>query len=195
MSSFICALLPSLLVMAHSTRSPSVAPHPPIAAALRQTYQQFDQRPGEGWRRIANSGAHRRAARLIDLYAANRRGLLDWQKRNLSFHAGQLYAFAGQTKFALKRFESARMPKEPPNLPIRWNAYVDATIAFLKNDRKQLKKHRDKIAAGPKFRGTIPNLNVVDALLANFGKPYAIAYRAMKNPRKKQNKPESQAKP
>lgn len=184
MSSFACALLPTLFVLADSASRPAVAPQPPIASALRQTYRQFDQRPGKGWRKLANPGQHQRAARLIDLYSANRPGLLEWQKRNLSFHAGQLYAFAGQTKLALQRFKASRIPKEPPNLPIRWNAYVDATIAFLKNDRVGLKKHRDKVAAGPKFRGTIPNLNVVDALLANFGKPYAIAYRAMKKPRR-----------
>jgi hypothetical protein len=34
----------------------------------------------------------------------------------------------------LARFEESRHMDEPPTAKDRWNAYVDATIAFLKRD-------------------------------------------------------------
>jgi hypothetical protein len=53
---------------------------------------------------------------------------------------------------------------------------VTATIAFLEGDREGLLAAREQIASGPEWEGAIPNLNVVDRLIANFGKPYSEAY-------------------
>lgn len=144
---------------------------------LRLSYQEFDQRPGEGWRKIADTGKYTEAAKLIDRYAQEKKGLKEWQQVNLRFHAGQLYALAGRKAQALARFKKSLFPKEPPNSPIRWNAYVQATIAFLERDRKKLIKYRQEIANGPKFKGSIPNLDVVDRLIEHFDKPYSAAYR------------------
>jgi hypothetical protein len=151
------------------------SPEPPKELRLR--YQDFDQRPGGGWRKIAGEGKYLEAAKLIDRYEKEKRGLEEWQHVNLRFHAGQLYAFADQKEQALARFKTALYTKEPADSPIRWNAYVRATIAFLERDRKKLTELREEIAKGPKREGVVPNLDVVDRLIENFEEPYSVAYR------------------
>lgn len=149
---------------------------------LGLSYQDFDQRPGGGWRKIADQGKHLEAARVIDRYEKEKKGLEEWQRVNLRFHAGQLYAFADKKDQALARFKTALFPKEPADSPIRWNAYVQATIAFLERDRKKLADLREEIAKGPKLQGIVPNLDVVDRLIEYFDEPYPVAYRG--KPRK-----------
>ena len=82
-----------------------------------------------------------------------------------------------------------------------WNAYVDATIAFLQRDRAALVRARARLAAVPVppdqampelVKGVLhiqlsngdimklrwpPNIDVVDGLLACYDQPYAQAYR------------------
>jgi hypothetical protein len=144
---------------------------------LEAGYEAFDQRPNEGWRKIADKGMYLEAAKLIDRYEKEKKGLLEWQRVNLRFHAGQLYAFADQKEIAIARFQTALHAKEPTNSPIRWNAYVRASIAFLERDRKKLTELRDEIAKGPKSHGVVPNLEVVDRLIEFFDEPYSVAYR------------------
>ena len=144
---------------------------------LQVSYQDFDQRPGGGWRRFADKEKYLEAAKLIDRYEKEREGLEEWQRVNLRFHAGQMYAFADRNKQAIARFKKAFLPKEPADSPIRWSAYVKATIAFLERDREKLAELRAEIAKGPKFQGVVPNLDVVDRLIKNFNDPYSVAYR------------------
>jgi tetratricopeptide (TPR) repeat protein len=139
-------------------------------------YEAFDQHPVSGWRKIADAGKYREAAGLIDRYQQETKGLVEWQRVNLRFHAGQLYAAADDKDQALARFKTALFEQEPPDAPVRWNAYVGATIAFLERDRQKLAEFREAIARGPKRQGVAPNLDVVDRLIACFDKPYAIAY-------------------
>jgi hypothetical protein len=147
---------------------------------LELSYEAFDQRPGGGWRKIADEGKHLEAAKLIDRYEKEKNGLQEWQRVNLRFHAGQLYAFANCKDQALARFKTALFAKEPADSPIRWNAYVLATIAFFERDRKQLSEMREEIAKGPKHQGVVLNLDVVDRLIEFFDEPYAVAYRGKK---------------
>jgi hypothetical protein len=59
----------------------------------------------------------------------------------------------------------------------QWNAYVNATIAFLQADNESLRLHRERLAiASAKFPINRPNLVSADRLLACFGKPYKEAY-------------------
>ena len=143
---------------------------------LELDYNAFDQTLGQGWRKLADEGTHLGAAKLLDTYFEHKDGLEDWQRINLRFHAGQLYAFAGENATALSRFKASINPSEPEDSHIRWNAYVRATIAFLEKDREQIVKMRDEIAEGPKFQGIVPNLDVVDRLVHNFDQPYSNAY-------------------
>jgi hypothetical protein len=144
---------------------------------LALDYETFDQRAGSGWRRIAEAGDFLGAAELVDRYGAERADLAEWQQLNLRFHAGQLYAFAGRTEPALARLKAALRAGEPVGSPVRWNAYVRATIAFLEWDRPRLAAYRAEIAAGPKLDGSVPNLDVVDRLIALSDEPYLVAYR------------------
>jgi hypothetical protein len=148
---------------------------PPKELAL--SYHDFDQRLGGGWRRLADQGKYLEAARLNDRYEKANQGLAEWQQVNLRFHAGQLYAFADQNDEALARFKAALVPKEPADSPIRWNAYVQATLAFLEKDREKLAALREEIAKGPKLKGVVPNLDVVDRLIHYFDETYLVAYR------------------
>lgn len=88
-----------------------------------------------------------------------------------------MYAFNNEYEIAKLRFKQSINPKEPENMPILWNAYVYATIAFLNNDMHKLKLYRGKIANGPIFNGKKTNLDVVDNLIQYFGQPYLVAYR------------------
>jgi len=110
----------------------------------------------------------------------------------LVWHEGQLRAELGQTAEAIRLFQRARRPdvllgQSQEN----WNAYVDATVAFLKGDRAALLSARARLAASPiptiterQSDGSLraskpdrqPNLDVVDGLIACFGRPYAEAY-------------------
>jgi hypothetical protein len=148
-----------------------------VPKELELNYEAFDQRPGSGWRKIADEGKYLEAAKLIDLYEREKEGLVEWQRVALRFHAGQMYASADKKELAIDRFKSTVVAKEPPDSPVRWNAYVQATIAFLEKDREKLLKLREEIAAGPKWQGKVPNLDVVDRLIEHFDQPYIVAYR------------------
>ncbi|WP_347258155.1 hypothetical protein [Methylocaldum sp.] len=73
---------------------------------LELSYETFDQRPGSGWRKIADQGKYLEAAKLIDRYEKEAKVLEEWQRVNLRFHAGQLYAAAEEKDEALARFNA-----------------------------------------------------------------------------------------
>ena len=130
---------------------------------------------------MAEKGRFLDAGILIDAYIKKHEDLDESQRVNLNFHAGQMYAFANDTETAIERFDKSTYAEEPPDLPLRWNAYVRATIAFLNKDTKRLKECREEIAAGPTFQGEKANLDVVDRLIDNFDKPYSEAYGGRRN--------------
>ena len=157
---------------------------------LLLTLEQFDQDPERGWRKVASlPGCERAAADLIRDYRV-RKGS---QSSTLYWHEGQLRASAGETSAAAALMAKAYHAKGP--LDTGWNHYVDATIAFLRNDRHGLVQARQKLATTPwpsglqyvdedgirkpgPWSGWPANLDVVDGLIACFGKPYAEAYSA-----------------
>jgi len=140
------------------------------------TFDEFDQMMDGGWRAIAKQGDFAGAAQAIIEYLETEQALEDWQERVLHFHAVQMYAFAGAVEEALGHLPFSLVPEEPADTPIRWNTYVEATEAFLRGDREGLVAAREIIAQGPMTDVRIPNLGVVDRLIANFGKPYSQAY-------------------
>jgi hypothetical protein len=145
--------------------------------SVAMTYQEFDQTEGQGWRRMAEGPCLAEAADLIDFYRANRSDLGASNKVNLSFHAGQLQAMAGNYAEAIKRFRNAEVnPSVPPEF--KWSEYVRATIAFLEHDADALVENRDIIAKAGSFGPNQSNLKVVDRLVANFDRPYKEAIAA-----------------
>lgn len=141
------------------------------------TYQEFDQTEGKGWRWMVGQSCVAEAARLIDAYLIARDGLREVDKVNLSFHAGQTYALAGDYGEAIKRFRRAAVhPTAPPEF--KWSEYVRATIAFLEHDADALVQNRDVIADAAAYGPNQSNLRVVDLLMKNFDRPYKDAIRA-----------------
>ncbi|MCI4590412.1 hypothetical protein MOK15_09930 [Sphingobium sp. BYY-5] len=148
----------------------------------------FDQDMDGGWRALAvKPDCQLAAADLIKDYRAAHPGhgtILFW-------HEGQLRAGAGQSEKALSLFEQSHQQPNQLNVDTGWNAYVDASIAFLRHDATALKTARDKLANLPppaqqpdatpeareiKVQSWPPNLDVVDGLVSCFDQPYSIAY-------------------
>ncbi len=166
---------------------------------LSMSEESFDQDlsdGGGGWRRIANiPGCELAAADLIAEYRVEH----PESASVVTWHEGQMRAAAGQYEQAIPLLIAAK--KDPAKDLGGWNQYVDATVAFLQGDMPALQKARDELAAVPytpaegmpalkdgyvefpsqpgqpvmRFRWPI-NIEVVDALVACFGKPYNIAY-------------------
>jgi hypothetical protein len=108
-------------------------------------------------------------------------------------------ASAGQYAAAIPLLVASRKPAAEDLAG--WNAYVDATIAFLQGNNAALLDARTRLAAVPYPAGAgmpplrggqiefpsppgqppirmrwPPNLEAVDGLVACFGKPYDVAY-------------------
>lgn len=177
-----------ILALLGSTGAPVLA-HSPHCVPNRQqvlglSQQAFDQDLQGGWRAVsARDECVAAAADLIRDYRERHR----LNDTILFWHEGQLRASDGQTEAAIALFERSR--KEPADA-FGWNQYVDATIAFLRNDRPALLAARASLAGLPRPAGFAPrdpqghpidlswpmNLNVVDGLIACFGRPYREAY-------------------
>jgi hypothetical protein len=151
---------------------------------LALSRRAFDQDLQGGWRAVsARDGCIAAAADLIRDYRERHR----LNDTILFWHEGQLRASDGQTEAASALFERSR--KEPADA-FGWNQYVDATIAFLRNDRPALLAARASLAGLPRPSGFEPrdpqgrpislswpmNLDVVDGLIACFGRSYREAY-------------------
>lgn len=171
------------------------------AAMLALDEAAFDQdlaNGGGGWRAIANTpGCELAAGDLLATYRSahpKASGLLAW-------HEGQMRATAGQYERAIELLDQDRKPEAQDKAG--WNHYVDATVAFLRGDSLALLKARAQLAAVPYPEGAglpplkdghfevpvaagqpaarmrwPPNIDVVDGLVACYGKPYAEAYGA-----------------
>ncbi len=150
-------------------------------AFLQMNYNTFDQ-TDRGWRSLAYEERFLDAAQLIDRYKdVNRDELMSNEVRLLNFHSGQMYAFADEYIRAVERFETSHKPPYPVDetnetkvFTSPWNAYVDATIAFLEGDLDALLAQREVMNEGVSLEGS--NREVVDKLIENFGKPYSEAY-------------------
>ena len=160
--------------------------------ALSLSEDAFDQDLHGGWREIA----HRPGCLLVG--AALIRDYRSIHKQSpaiLYWHEGQLRAEAGQNAAAAELMKKSYKPTSDDTFG--WNPYVDATIAFLKSDRLGLAKAQAALARVPPppgmdskdatyqvtfADGSIkrmkwpPNSEVVDGLVACFGKPYSVAY-------------------
>lgn len=175
----------------------TAAPEPcPVdrKALLQLEFSAFDQDLEGGWRALYKRPECRKeAADVIRLY---RQLNVEPRLTTLKWHEGQLRAEMGETEEAIALMASAK--KEPfPHGQSQddWNAYVDATIAFLRGERDQLLSARERLARFPlpdgyryiDSEGALqagrppnwpPNLDVVDGLIRCFGRSYEEAYGA-----------------
>ena len=153
-----------------------------FSAYMKLDFMSFDQSDQKGWRQIAEKhGCDFEGAQIVDAYHLSHAAQLeDWQDRLLYFHAGQSYAFADMALYsvAVARFEKSLNPAES-NLPpphLHWNAYVKATIAFLKKDFAALKASREEFFVGEPSVPDATNLGIVDGFIRCFGKTYRQVY-------------------
>lgn len=146
------------------------------STVLSQSYDRFDATPHDGWRPLGETQhCFSEAGDLIRFYLMYKPGLTVSQQVHLYFHAGQVYAFAGETELALDAFCNAvHDPAATPDF--KWSEYVLATMAFLQRDIEATWKYRDLLAAGPKMPANEVNLHVVDRLIENFNSGYKDAY-------------------
>lgn len=143
-----------------------------ISVNLNLDYQAFDQTTGDGWRKWADRACDIQGAILVDAYHLHNLSiLLPWQDHALYWHAGQLYANDKNYQLAISRFNKSLNSDELPNDPFKWNAYVKASIAFLENNKVELRKQRDELrnATDP---GSQNNLTIVNRMIDCFGQPY-----------------------
>ena len=99
----------------------------------------------------------------------------------------------GRATEAIALFQRAKRPNSVLGQSQEgWNAYADATIAFLRRDRIALQQARKRLVAAPipttmerlpdgSFRSgshasQAPNLDVVDGLIKCFDRSYLEAY-------------------
>lgn len=154
--------------------------------AIALAEDDFDQ--GEkGWRSLAQPSCFHDAAELIAAYRAAHpdHGMM------LFFHEAQMRAAAGDYQAAATLFEASRTGANEWNIDTGWNDYVGASVAFVRRDKSALQANRDRLAAlpPPPLQPQVaeearreplpanwpPNLDVIDALLRCFDKPYAEA--------------------
>jgi len=184
-----------VLLAACSTAAPPQATASAACAYDRPTLlgldqERFDQDHQGGWRALAaRPGCSLAAADLLRDYRqahGKHASLLFW-------HEAQLRASAGQPEQAIVLMERAKEPAEEDLFG--WNPYVDASVAFLRRDRRAFEQAHAALAAlppqGPVQDGYMeirmgdgksgkvrwpPNIDVVEGLAQCFGQAYEIAY-------------------
>ena len=134
--------------------------------------KEFDQTPAGGWRLLEDQGCYTEAADLIGVYQLNS----NHSESQLFFHAGQLFAAAGNYAVAIEKLQKSIYPDSVDLNGFLWNDYVRGTIAFLNRDYDLLTKFRDKLFGGDAEKNRA-NLRILNSLLQKFDLPYVQASR------------------
>lgn len=146
---------------------------------LSQEFWTFDQSPF-GHRYLFGPSAEKlcslASSKLIDQYILmNKTLLIPYQSRILFFHSAQGYAIENKYRKAVSRFQRSFNPEEPNDTDFHWNAYVSATIAFLRKDINALRQARASFPASPQG-GDAVNSKVIDRFIKCLDSPYQDAY-------------------
>jgi hypothetical protein len=151
--------------------------------ALSLNYTQFDQSIWEGWSIYEYSMRYEEAAELIDYYVEHKQGLSENNRVILYFHAGQLWAFSGDYPTAINEMKKARYFGDDilcsENMISDegcWDAYVNASIAFLRKDKTTLVLLGDNLAKASTISGNPFNAEIIRRLIDHFDKSYSDAY-------------------
>lgn len=158
-------------------------------AILALTPDEFDQGKQAGWRPLAETPQCRMtAAELIELYRrTNWRSMTTNDVHSSYWHEGQMRAASGDHDRAVLLLMAGTNPNS-----IGSGEYELGTIAFLRGDREGLLRARERLAALPipddwaEMRLVYeaagiepqwpPNLDILDGLIACFGRSYDEAY-------------------
>jgi hypothetical protein len=169
MAAITCALS---LSPAASADSPECSYDHEAMLSLGQN--AFDEDMKGGWRALADRGCLAEAADVIRDYRLRQRPQTGTsQSTILYWHEGQIRALLGENDAAITLFDNSRaLGKDSAS----WNLYVDATIFFLKQDRRALLAANDAMVN----LGSSPNQRVVENLIACFGRSYKEGYSGCK---------------
>lgn len=141
-----------------------------IDSLMTLDFQAFDQDMQGGWRYYGNKMQFGTAASLIKTYLEQHPEIEENKAEIMRWHAGQMYAMAGENELAIPLMESSRKEEDF----MRWNEYLDATVAFLKKDRKAFDENIKAVASFSNNQ----NLRLLQILEANFDKSYREALEA-----------------
>jgi len=146
---------------------------------LKMSPWEFDQSP-EGWRGVEKEKGILEAIDLIIQYISINKDEINRDNGNiekfLNFHVGQLYATEGNEKNiveAISFFEDSYMKEKDC-----WNAYVRATIGFLKKDRKVIEESIKEINDSKSEDKRSGNISIINNFLkvVNEDSDYNTAY-------------------
>lgn len=141
-------------------------------STLELNLREFDQNPSGGWRTLYNENCFVEAAELIDAYIEKHKLFNNTQ---LYFHAGQLFALAGDKASAIVKLRRSLLPASVRSGSFLWNDYVLGTIAFLERDKAALQSHLEVLKA--KQGVNVPNIRVLQLLADRFDMPYGDAIK------------------
>lgn len=167
-------------------------------ASLSLSPEAFDQDMVAGWRPVASQqGCEEIAADLIAAYRTKNADTFSPLEARASYwHEGQMRAVVGQSEQAIPLLLAAVDPANPSS---GFAEYAAGTVAFIRQDEDGLRAARSRLAAMPqpdwfaadaretqaRYGMTMiwpPNLDVLDGLIACFGKPYGEAYSNCRPP-------------
>lgn len=190
---FAVAILAAILVQTSTAADDCVYDK---EAMLVLPPEAFDQDLEGGWRNLSyKPGCKEAAADLLAAYRTAHWGSLTPAQLHVNYwHEGQLRASLDQ------RLRAKRLLLAGVNPAITSDGFQDyalGTVAFLDNDRDALQTARDRLAATPepenwaesaaRFKARFGaemkwpiNLNVLDSMLACFGRSYDEAYSGCK---------------
>lgn len=144
---------------------------------LMQEFWTFDQSPF-GFRSLAklDDRCYLRTGVLIADYLTKNDTALDANSKQISnFHAGQSFSFVTKYDIAIPHFERSINPDEAADPTFHWNAYVEATLAFLRRDKNALVAAREKFGKHPQGGDSV-NVKVVDRMIKCFNSTYKDVY-------------------
>lgn len=144
-------------------------PQSKIDSLMALDFQAFDQDMQGGWRYYSNQMRFGLAASLIENYLQQHPEMEKNEAAVMNWHAGQMYAMDEQEDLAIPLMEASRKEE---NI-MMWNEYLDATVAFLKKDRKTFDKNLKALSSYNN-----PNLRLLQILEASFEKSYREALEA-----------------
>ncbi|UMY65775.1 MULTISPECIES: hypothetical protein [unclassified Flavobacterium] len=128
------------------------------------------------WRVLATKGHYVEAAQRIEDFLAD--GHPD-NRQSLRWHAGQLYAFAGENKKALRYLRSTYSVFQKwfgDADGAAWYRFAKGTCAFLRRDRTTLDR---QITRWKKNLPSDANLRELERLQARWDQPYRLATQAI----------------
>ncbi|HEX4846765.1 MAG TPA: hypothetical protein VFV30_01355 [Novosphingobium sp.] len=165
----------ALAVKAEAARAECALTPADLAANRTLTWQQFDQQTASptSWRSLVERKCYNAAAAAYQDYLIS--GPIPpgerWQT-TARFHLGQSLAHAGRNEEAARIISTARRETEVGGL--RWNLYVQGTVAFLTRDRAGLDAAFTALRAEPGTSNAI-NAGVLAGLRQCWDKPYIEA--------------------